>query len=394
MSGNPWDWAVAELAAAAGGWRSAAAVVAGESGRTARLARLSDGRLEGGIRDAAVDAIGSAADALGRDAMMLEQVAHALAEGAVPLAMAVAALRSATHDRAQLARVLRLDAELAERLLTMLPPGGGGLAAATGDAAGHAAPAAGSTLPPGRVLDARDGITLVGYGDVANADRVILFVPGTGSSIDDLPPQEERVAALLSATGGDGAETAVVLFMHDAPSDVVEAAAHAHYPGAAARLRTAAVTVTEANPGAHLHVMGYSHGALVTSQAATGPGLRADSLSFLGPTAMGPGVSTVQDLRLRDRSGRLRDPRGNGARTWAAVAPEDLIRVEPQVTRRGVPPYSPDAGARHIPAPRKRGRGAIPAHGSYFRERATLEGIGDALEDALRRDPPGPVPRS
>ena len=395
---DPLEWVPARLAGCASRWESAAAVVAGESRRTAAHARFEPGRLEGEIRAAAADAIGGTAAAIGRDAAMLAQIAAALREAERRLVAATAAQWGPPglggRSGAAVAAALEADAEIADRLLTLLPPDADASDAGMGGAGGADAGGAGGARPDlagGQLLAARDGMRLVAFGDVAAADRVMLFVPRTGSSPTDPGPQAGRARALIEAAEArDAAPTAVVLYLHDAPQDLVAAAGDDHYPGAAARLRTASLLVADANPAAHLHVMGYSHGALVTAQAATGTGLRADSVSFIGSTALGPGVGTVRDLRLLDRTGTVRDPRGNGARTWSATGEDDPIRAAPHITGRGVPAHARDMGAREVPLPPGTGRWwSGSAHSSYF-SGPELGAIADALGEALRRDPPAP----
>lgn len=391
------SWDVAGLRAAAGQWAAAGSVISGEGRRTGELADLDPEVIGGAAGEAFADRLRSSAGRLGADGMLLTTIADVLGDAAS--AMAPHTVHAGGDDpdlrRTAQDRLYALDAEYASRLLTFAPTGHA-MATAPADwvdvGPDIAGLAPGDRLGSGTVLSAGDGTTLVANGDPATAEQIVLFVPGTGSTVLEPETQTQRAETLREELRARGTDAAVVTFFHDAPPWLLPAGGSTYYPPAAARLQAAAAQVSGLNPAAHLTVMGYSHGGIITGYAAAaahGPGLRADSLMLLGSTALGPGVGHVRDLRLLDSSGKPHPPAGHGDRVLAATAKDDPIRLAPGLTGRGRGPHDPRMGARQVPLPgwedNEQPRSVLTAHSSYFWDPVSLGNIAGAIAEVRRR---------
>jgi hypothetical protein len=160
---------------------------------------------------------------------------------------------------------------------------------------------------------AGDGRAVVAVGDPDRAAHVLTVVPGTGADLGDAADLLARTDRLAARLGPDGA--AVLWLGYDAPDDLSRATSRAPAAAAAADLdRYAdALRVTHEPGGVHHTVLGHSYGSTVIGQAATGPGLDADDLVFVGS----PGVGA-------DRAADLGLPPGH---VWSATATWDPIRT-------------------------------------------------------------------
>ena len=96
-----------------------------------------------------------------------------------------------------------------------------------------------------------------------------------------------------------GASTSAVMWLdYDAPDFVDEGAGRGRAEAAVAGLRRFqdGLRATHDGPAAHLTVLGHSYGSLVVGTAATGGGLAADDVVFVG--SPGVGVDSAAELRM------------------------------------------------------------------------------------------------
>lgn len=196
-------------------------------------------------------------------------------------------------------------------------------------------------------FDARgDGRAVEVVGDLATADRVVVLVPGVGTTVRDFdrglggvarraPAVQARAVSEAVRATDPAARVAVVAWLgYDPPEGLsLEAARDLRARAGAAALTSFVRTLP---PSAAVTLIGHSYGALVVGLAA--PHLpRVTDLVALG--APGMGASHAADL--------------GGARVWAALATDDWIRRVPQLRLghlgHGRRPSEPAFGATPLP---------------------------------------------
>ncbi|MEU5908305.1 alpha/beta hydrolase [Micromonospora sp. NPDC047527] len=173
---------------------------------------------------------------------------------------------------------------------------------------------------------AGEGRVVVALGDPDQADRVLTYVPGTGSGLDDAPGELGRAARVLDrcAALAPGERSAAVLWLdYDAPDFLHEAASagQARDAGPALHRFQEGLRASHEGPPARQTVLGHSYGSLVVGVAAREHGLAADALVFVGS----PGVGAAH-------AGELGVP---PAQVWASQAPDDVIRLAQPVDELG-----------------------------------------------------------
>ncbi|QKW23964.1 hypothetical protein HUT16_37145 [Kitasatospora sp. NA04385] len=185
-------------------------------------------------------------------------------------------------------------------------------------------------------LDAEgDGKAIVSTGNPDTATHTAVLVPGTGTTMKEMPGQIDRIDRLQNATAkelkGTDQTVAVVSWLgYDAP----EVNASVMTPGRAEdgaedmRRFTDGLRVSEGDHRSHLTVIGHSYGTTaVGAAAAGGRGLQADDIVAIAS----PGMTTAwaSDLHI--------DPN----HFWAGTAADDNIRrvtdltLGPDPTRGG-----------------------------------------------------------
>ena len=177
-------------------------------------------------------------------------------------------------------------------------------------------------------FDARgDGRAVEVVGDIATGVRVVVLVPGVGTTVRDFDrglggvarraPAVQARAVYDAVRGADpSARVAVVAWLgYDPPEGLsLEAARDLRARAGASALVS---FVRALPPAAAVTLIGHSYGALVVGLAA--PQLpRVTDLVALG--APGMGASHASDL--------------GGARVWSALAADDWIRRVPQLQLR------------------------------------------------------------
>lgn len=159
-----------------------------------------------------------------------------------------------------------------------------------------------------------DGRAVIAWGDVATADVVATFVPGTTSSLDNLDPVIADGRRLHDATRSVASRddttratsTATVAWLgYDAPSGplgLVEATSTASARRGARRLADWTAGLRAVNDRARHVAVGHSYGALVTTRAAQASehGLAVHRLVLLGAPGTGTPADAVGDLDLPD----------------------------------------------------------------------------------------------
>ncbi|WP_255583655.1 alpha/beta hydrolase [Dietzia sp. ANT_WB102] len=206
----------------------------------------------------------------------------------------VAGLSSATRDSINRTRLRRLIDAVGGRA------GGDELA---GPAPALAALAAHLEADPRRhLLDLHlDGRAVVASADPDSADRVVTFIPGTGSSLEVLGRTSERAEAMCAEV-----ESCVAVSWqgYEAPADLAAAGSSAGPAWKhAADLRTFAAGLDEVermdgDDSPHA-VVGYSYGSVVLGAAAAEPrGVAADLMIHVG--SPGAGVDSLAEQWVDD----------------------------------------------------------------------------------------------
>ena len=186
-----------------------------------------------------------------------------------------------------------------------------------------------------------EGRTVVALGDPDRADNVLTHVPGMTSDLASFGGElsrAERVAGRATELGPAASTSAVLWLDYDAPDFVDEAASARQAEAAAPALRRFQDGLRAGHEGlaGRQIVLGHSYGSLVVGKAATGAGLDADDVVFVGS----PGVGV-------DSAGSLHVPAGHvwssTSRTdiiqYAAVSPGGLVRT--LAGNNGLQPGSP-----------------------------------------------------
>ncbi|MEU8815187.1 alpha/beta hydrolase [Actinoplanes sp. NPDC048796] len=175
---------------------------------------------------------------------------------------------------------------------------------------------------------AGEGRAVVALGDPDRAGNVLTQVPGMTADLASFGGEltrAERVVTRAAELGPRVASSAVLWLDYDAPDFVDEAARSRQAEAAAPVLRRFqdGLRAGHEGPAARQTVLGHSYGSLVVGRAASGPGLDADSVVFVG--SPGVGVDSASDLRLR--SGEVWSSTArNDVIQWVPVAPAGLAR--------------------------------------------------------------------
>ncbi|RAJ44640.1 alpha/beta hydrolase family protein [Kitasatospora sp. SolWspMP-SS2h] len=176
-------------------------------------------------------------------------------------------------------------------------------------------------------LDPRgDGRAIVSTGDPDTADHTAVLVPGTGTTVKEMPGQIERISRLQDAARGEltdtGQKVAVVSWLgYDAPevSGSVLTRGRAEDGAEDMRRFTEGVRVAQGDHHSHLTVIGHSYGTTaVGAAAAGGQGLQADDIVAIAS----PGMSTDSASELHV------DP----DHFWAGTAADDNIGLATGLT--------------------------------------------------------------
>ncbi|MFI7430588.1 alpha/beta hydrolase [Micromonospora sp. NPDC049836] len=194
-----------------------------------------------------------------------------------------------------------------------------------------------------------DGLAVEVLGDLATADRIVVLVPGVGSTLPDFdrglggvarraPARQAAEVYRALHSAAPGARVAVLAWLgYDPPDTVTSAAGSAAARRGAAALRAEVRELSERRPRARITLLGHSYGALVVGLAARDAPPQVTDVVTVG--GIGLGV---------DRAGDL-----GPVRVWAAEAPADWIRRVPQVRLLGLGhgrrPGDPAFGARSLP---------------------------------------------
>ncbi|MCA2218628.1 alpha/beta hydrolase [Jidongwangia harbinensis] len=162
-----------------------------------------------------------------------------------------------------------------------------------------------------------EGGAVVALGDPDRADHVLTHVPGMTADLASYRPElarAERVAVRATELAPAAGTSAVLWLGYDAPDFVDEAAGRGLAEAGAAGLRgfQDGLRATHHGDAGHLTVLGHSYGSLVVGSAATGPGLQADDVVFVG--SPGVGVDSVRDLAVPPD------------RVWAGTARSDVVQ--------------------------------------------------------------------
>ncbi|MFC0624840.1 alpha/beta hydrolase [Kribbella deserti] len=156
-----------------------------------------------------------------------------------------------------------------------------------------------------------DGRAVEVLGDLDQARRVAVLVPGMGNDLESVRSQVDRAHA-IKVESGPG--TAAVLWMdYDSPGGVVEAASKQDAWDAISGLRRFQAGLdTELLPEASTTVIGHSYGTTVVGQAML-RGARFDRVVLTGSPGIDRGVSSAAELVPP------------GIQVFAARAPGDYV---------------------------------------------------------------------
>ncbi|MEH1102688.1 alpha/beta hydrolase, partial [Micromonospora sp. CPCC 205561] len=206
-----------------------------------------------------------------------------------------------------------------------------------------------------------EGRAVVSLGNPDRSARVLTYVPGMTSGLDDAPDELGRAGRVLArcAAVAPEEEAAAVLWLdYDAPDFLHEAAwpGQARDAGPALHRFQEGLRATHDGPAGRQTVLGHSYGSLVVGTAARDHGLAADALVFVGS----PGVGVAH-------AGELGLPPGQ---VWASTAPDDVIRLArppDELIRRALldpPPFGPGGGPPGPPG-RELWFGQDPSHPGF-----------------------------
>jgi hypothetical protein len=149
-------------------------------------------------------------------------------------------------------------------------------------------------------LDLREeGRVVVALGDPDRAGQVVTHVPGMTAGLASFGGElgrAERVAERATELSPAASTSAVLWLDYDAPDFIDEAASARRAEAGAPALRRfqEGLRATADGPPARQTVVGHSYGSLVVGKAATGSGLPADNVVFVG--SPGVGVDAARDL--------------------------------------------------------------------------------------------------
>ncbi|MEU4239428.1 alpha/beta hydrolase [Actinoplanes sp. NPDC026619] len=162
-----------------------------------------------------------------------------------------------------------------------------------------------------------EGRTVVALGDPDQAANVVTHVPGMTADLASFTGELSRAARVAERATelSPAASTSAVLWLdYDAPDFVGEAASARRAEAGAPALRRflEGIRATQDDTSARHTLIGHSYGSLVVGKAATGAGLAADEVVFVGS----PGVGV-------DSAGDLAVPAGH---VWSSTSHSDVIQ--------------------------------------------------------------------
>jgi len=185
-----------------------------------------------------------------------------------------------------------------------------------------------------------DGRIVEVLGDLAHADRVVVYVPGNAKRLDNFDAgtvarprtAPDPVARALRAGARSPARTAVIAWLgYDAPENIDVVAARSVRAAAGARSLTRLLRVLPA--GARVSLVCHSYGTVVCGRVASDRRV-ANVVALASP---GMDIRSAHAVR---------------AMVWAGRASDDLIRLTPHVRVAGLghgpDPMSPSFGAFHV----------------------------------------------
>lgn len=213
-----------------------------------------------------------------------------------------------------------------------------------------------------------DGRAVEVIGDLANADRVVVLVPGSDTTLANFDRGLGGVARrapavqarnVYEATARSPRVAVIAWLGYDPPEGLGLAAVRQDRAEAGARelIRF----VASLRPNATVILVGHSYGSVVVGLAA--PSLPAQVTDIVALASPGMGAATVSELRT-------------SARVWAATADGDWIRRVPRISVAGFGHGPLPADARLLPTDGVDGHDGYLVPGS-----STLDRLADvALE--------------
>jgi hypothetical protein len=198
-----------------------------------------------------------------------------------------------------------------------------------------------------------DGLVVEVIGDLTTADRIVVLVPGSNSTLDKFdrprqPGSAARAVAREVAALDPRSEVATIAWLGYQPPQgfAVDAAIDRLAREGAAALRTTLAELRTVNPAAPISLLCHSYGSVVCALAAPEAAPISEIALYGSP---GVGVGSAAGL-------------GTSARIWAGRAANDWIRFVPSVRLAGIgfgtDPTAAEFGARIFDA----GSGG---HGDY-----------------------------
>ncbi|TMR23434.1 hypothetical protein ETD86_08170 [Nonomuraea turkmeniaca] len=186
-------------------------------------------------------------------------------------------------------------------------------------------------------FDGRDGgRTVEVFGELSNAERIAVLVPGAGIDLDKYGLLRGGSMRLRAALGD---RSVVIAWLgYATPSSVsLQAMTPSRADGAAPGLRAFVRELRAARPGARVSLLCHSYGSVVCGRAA--PGLDvADIVLFGSP---GAGVADVGAMRTSATVWA-----GRTAGDWVGALPDVSIELPFGTVGLGGDPVSPGFGAR------------------------------------------------
>ncbi|HEY8452740.1 MAG: alpha/beta hydrolase [Micromonosporaceae bacterium] len=188
---------------------------------------------------------------------------------------------------------------------------------------------------------AADGKAVIAVGNPDTADHTAVYVPGVGTTIDNIGGDIARVRDLQeradALTYGRTGDVATVMWLgYDTPGVDLSAVRGAHAEAGAPALDSFIDGLRSSHQGSgHVTVVGHSYGSTVVGTAAsTGDGLAVDDIIVAGSPGMR--VGHVSDLQI--------DPR----HVWAGAAKGDDVTGWMSHFAHGPEPHKEGFGANRF----------------------------------------------